>query len=292
MPRIRDIFLKSIFYIYPSRDEAIQGNIDSATGFFFCIPSEKITGASYIYAVTNWHIISHSEMEKPVLRINTEEGKFDLIETERDQWKFHPLGSDIAISQIDVNDEHDFSCFYPEFLLTKEFMVEKNIGVGDDVFMVGNFQTRGGRKRNTPTTRFGNISQMPYEPMENPYTRLDEESFVVEMRSISGFSGSPVILSISALFPRFNEPQRKKGEIVSHDPHDYYRLLGIDWGHLRIKERLYDKDGNIQPDRESIFINSAMAGVVPSWKLNEMLFCEEEIEYRRSEDEKYSEDKI
>jgi hypothetical protein len=63
-------------------------------------------------------------------------------------------------------------------------------------------------------------------------------------------------------------------------------LLGINWGHIRTKERLYDKDGDPLPDRESVWINSAMAGVVPSWKLADLLYSEENIRKRRELDEK------
>ena len=36
-----------------------------------------------------------------------------------------------------------------------------------------------------------------------------------------------------------------------------------------------DRDGNFLPNEDSIKINSAMAGVIPSWFLEKMLFDED-----------------
>lgn len=297
VPRIDEKIARCVFYIYMSVEEAIQGHPDSATGFIFGVFSEYKENGAYLYAVTNRHVIDRQDMETPTLRINTKDGAFDVIETKKDDWSFHPLGSDIAVAGLNLdNSKHEISFLNPDFLLTKEFMDAGNVGAGDDVFMVGNFQDRGGRKRNYPTVRFGNISQNPNEPMRNPHTGLDEESFIVEMRSASGYSGSPVVLSISALFPRFNDVDkenrfgRKKTDTDSKptfsNMYDYHKLLGIDWGHIITKEKLHDRDGNVLPEEQSVWINSAMAGVVPSWKLAEMLYSEELVEMRKENDER------
>ena len=289
MTRIDDLFLKCVFYVYMSKEDAFQGHPDSATGFFLGIPSSYDNSQFYIYAITNKHVIKHNEMETPILRVNNFEGTSNLIETKKEEWRFHPLGSDLAICLIDANQLQDTSFLSQEFLLTNEFMEEKNVGVGDDVFVIGNFQTRGGKTRNYPTVRLGNIAQMPNEPLKNPYTTLDEESFIIELHSTSGYSGSPVILSIPWIINRkFDRKKEEKTPPKWHNPEpDYYRLLGIDWGHIQTKESLYNSDGERLPNGESIWINSAMAGVVPSWKIAEMLYSEEEEDIRKKEDEQF-----
>jgi hypothetical protein len=79
-----------------------------------------------------------------------------------------------------------------------------DIGPGDDVFVVGRFINREGKQKNIPSVRFGNIAQMPGEPLF-----LDDgkelECFLIEGRSISGFSGSPVFIHISPEAPEFPE---------------------------------------------------------------------------------------
>lgn len=289
MPRIDDLLLKSVFYVYMSKEDASQGYPDSATGFLFSIPAINDENLFFIYGVTNKHVIMQKGMDTPTLRINNLIGGFDVIETKLDDWKFHSLGSDLAICSIEISNDYDCSFLNPEFLLTNEFMEKYNVGVGDDVFMVGNFQSRSGRTKNIPTVRFGNIAQMPVEPMKNPHTLLEEESFIVEMRSACGYSGSPVILSIPWILSRKIRREQEEDNVPKwHEPEpDYYKLLGLDWGHLRIKERLVDKDGNSLPEEESVWINSAMAGVVPSWKLTEMLYDEMEIENRKKEEDAF-----
>jgi hypothetical protein len=287
MPRIDDHLLKCVFYIYVSEDEARSGSTDSATGFFLRVASEYNISWSYLYAVTNWHVLLEIS-GNPILRINTQKGGYDTIEAVKDDWVLHPEKCDLAIYRIGLDQSFfDVQAFTTDFLLNQDFMDKYNVGVGDDILMIGNFQTRGGTKKNIPTVRFGNISQMPDEPMKNPKTTLPEQSFIVEMRSASGYSGSPVVLSIPWLS---NRMFRRKADEDSfpkwHEPEpDYYRLLGINWGHIRTKERLYDGEGKPLPDSESVWINSAMAGVVPSWKLSEMIYSEEEIEIRKKSDE-------
>lgn len=287
LPRIPDILAKTVFYIYENEDDAREGYTDSATGFLFGVPSDIFPNRYHVYAITNWHVVN--QIKTPTLRINTLQGGFDVIRTEQDEWKPRESNCDLMYRSIELDDgKHDTWFFDSDYLMTKEFMFEQQIGAGDEVLMIGNFQTRGGKAKNLPTIRSGNIAQMPDEPMKNPYTGYDEESFVVEMRSASGYSGSPVILSLlgSRRFYVKNEIHGARPRYGTMEVQDDFKLLGIDWGHIATKEFLYDGDGNKLPRSESVWINSAMAGVVPCWKLEEMIFSEEEIEMRKKKDEK------
>jgi hypothetical protein len=53
------------------------------------------------------------------------------------------------------------------------------------VFMVGRVITHEGKQKNLPSARFGNITMMPVEPLRH-MRGINQESFVVEMRSIGG----------------------------------------------------------------------------------------------------------
>jgi len=61
----------------------------------------------------------------------------------------------------------------------------------------------------------------------------------------------------------------------------YTRLLGIDSGHLPTEERIKDKDGKMM-DGWRVEGNSAMAVVIPAWKLQELLDIDE-LKQQRSE---------
>ncbi len=279
MSRIDDLLKKSIFYIYSSKNEAQDSSPISATGFLFGVPMTDITDRLFVYAVTNKHVVNEIG-DNPTLRINLKDGGFDVIETEKEDWNFHPLGSDLAIYSLELDDKFDFSVIHPEFFLSGEFMKEKDVGAGNEVIMIGNFHNIGGKQKNIPVVRFGQIAQMPEEPLTNSYTNLNEESFLVEMRSISGFSGSPVILSIPWGSRRIKKEKKEDSKPQWHKPEpNYYRLLGIDWGHTRIKRYLYDRGGNKLT--EWFYISSVMTGVVPSWKLEEMIFSDDEVKQRK-----------
>jgi hypothetical protein len=67
------------------------------------------------------------------------------------------------------------------------------IGEGDDLFAVGLFAHHYGNKKNHPIIRTGNIAMMPDEPI--PTSKFgDMEVYLIESRSISGLSGSPVFV--------------------------------------------------------------------------------------------------
>ena len=73
-------------------------------------------------------------------------------------------------------------------------MAQLYVGPGDDVFFVGRFISQQGQQRNTPTVRQGVISMLPHEKVPS-WEGTPVDSFLVEARSLSGYSGSPVFLN-------------------------------------------------------------------------------------------------
>jgi hypothetical protein len=163
--------------------------------------------------------------------------------------------------------------------LTQQAIEEHNIGPGDDVFMVGRFVTHDGRQRNTPSLRFGDISMMPRGPVMHPrgYT---VESFLVETRSLSGYSGSPVCVSVPKNILR---PARERG---TYSPREGgFWLLGVDWGHIPIYENVLEKNREDEiPEGWVVESNSGQMAVAPAWKLKELLDMEELAVVRRNVD--------
>ena len=92
---------------------------------------------------------------------------------------------------------------------------------------------------------------------------FDQESFLVDMRSQSGFSGSVVVIY-------FTQPGTLSVIIGEKRPWrtliSEYWVLGVDWGHLPVRQRLLDNGGE-----QRVLIDSSMAGVVPAWRLTELL---------------------
>jgi len=106
-------------------------------------------------------------------------------------------------------------------------------------------------------------------PIEHPW-RFTQESFVVECRSVSGYSGSPVFIyrvqtTITAGFVAIGADARKYGE------ESLPRFLGLDWGHL---DRVGHNDYAIDwADAASAILcpSSGMMVAVPAWRLAELL---------------------
>jgi len=265
MPRIDDILLETIFYIYPSYQDAIDGNESGGTGFFIQISSERHNKPGSKYAVSNSHVVFGMETEEVFLRINTKDYKFDITKTKKEDWLRHSNGDDLAICPIQLDrDHHSASYFKREHFINKEFIDDNNVGVGDDVIMIGRFRVHAGKNKNLPTAMFGCISQMPDESLYNQFTKCMQESFLVEMKSIKGFSGSPVILSIPVGSNRFDGSKRIRTRWDQ-------RLLGIDWG--QIPYEVMAKDAYDQ--KYKLKIDSAIAGVVPIWKVLDIIDSEE-----------------
>src|SRR5262249_24353303 len=111
-------------------------------------------------------------------------------------WHLHPNGDDIAVFSIDLHGKDaDFFSISTDHFITPEIMKDFDIGPGDDVFLVGRLVTLAGRQKNSPVARFGNISMMPDQ--EEPVLREDgteQVGFLIDSKSLSGFSGSPVFV--------------------------------------------------------------------------------------------------
>lgn len=283
MPKIPQPLTKCVFYVYPSKDDALNNSEYGGTGFFFGIPS-KVWGEWYLYAVTNSHVIFQTGMETPVIRVNVDGGGFDIIETQQINWDRHPDAHDIAVCHIQFDtNKIDGMFFTKEAIVDEKFLKEYSVGPGDDIFMVGRFRVHAGRKRNLPVVRFGNIAAMNDEPLYNKFLKLTQESYLVEMRSIAGFSGSPVLIYINPFAsPRFDNlpiPVLENSNQMIVDIQ--YKLLGIQWGQISYKVRANDENDN----EYKMEIDSAMEGVVPIQKLVDFLYDSKMEEKRRKFDE-------
>lgn len=276
MSRIHDWMLDCVVYLYPSAEAADVGEAVGGTGFLVWVPLEANNDYGVAYCVTNSHVIR--EAGSPVIRINTEDGGRDIIELEQDHWTRHQDGDDLEVCPIALSnpDYYKYETLGVDWFVTKDLVGRQSVGPGDDVFMVGRFGTHEGRQRNTPLVRFGNISRMPHEPVMHGrgYT---VDSFLVETRSLSGFSGSPVFVYYTSTTQYPEElPDRTEGTW----------LLGVDWGHLPIYEKVKEKDRKHDvPEGWVVQSNSGQMAVAPAWKLRELLDQEALVAQRRRQDE-------
>jgi hypothetical protein len=268
MPRIDDDVLDCVLYLYPTVESAQNSNAIGGTGFLVGVTSKTVPNGIYTYAVTNSHVIR--EAASPIARLNTQVGAADIFEFRPEAWVHHPDGDDIAVAPIGGLDtgRQRIRLITTELFITPEIIAEFEIGPGDETFMVGRFVSHEGKDRNLPTVRFGNISMMPHEKVKHARGTL-QESFLVETRSLGGYSGSPVFVHIPS--GSIRPKDRRAGNITLMGDLGPW-LLGIDFGHLPIYEPVFLGDRET-PAADGLVArsNSGQMGVVPAWKLLELL---------------------
>lgn len=279
---IPEQFSNCSLYIYKNKADAETGEKSGGSGFLVAIPLIANPEMTQLYAVTARHVVA--DIPNPVLRLNTLSGTFDLLETNRQRWIWHD--DDVAVYPIDLDPEiHKFAA-----VSLREFVTEETVHrffPGDEVFMVGRFVSHEGTQQNKPSVRFGNISMMPGDPMQNKYGH-PQASFLVEQRSLPGYSGSPVFTLIDPTSPRppmwltpVNHPFRPDW----HGPF----LLGIDWCHLHNYEEVLTEDRDTKADpKRWVKAHTGMAGVIPAWRLAAILEADELRSQREAEDKRIS----
>lgn len=274
MPRVPDEILESVFYLYPSHIAAEKGEQAGGCGFFMTYPFEH-EKRNHLYAVTNRHVIADGNW---TFRVNRG-SKVLIVDTDERQWFYHPDEDDLAIHLVDW--PQGFSCTTmggPNCLAVPDLIKHHAIGVGDDVYTVGRFVNHDGKLKNNPVVRFGNIAQMPLEPIQQRDGHF-QESYLVECRSVSGYSGSPVLVEI----PPWS---RRPGQTGISSKREGPFLLGVNWGHLNDWKPVCDSRGRpIANPPMRVGLNSGMMGVVPAWKLTEMLAHEEVMAKRKKLEE-------
>jgi hypothetical protein len=262
-------FLHCALYLYPSAQDARAGRSAGGTGFLVSVPSERHAHIVHLFAVSNRHVVvgGRYAAPAPVIRMNTVAGRTDVIDLSEGHWIPHPNGDDVTVAYLRAVDLQDFKYqavpvdrfvtyenAFPEDESQRTYGA--NVWIGAPCFMVGRFVNHEGQQQNTPAVRFGTVSMLPLEPVWNDAAQQPQDSFLVEVHSIGGFSGSPVFMGHSSMF---------KGGLSW--------LLGVDWGHLRVKEYLYERRGDGEYARADSYVlaNSGQAAVLPAWKLRALL---------------------
>jgi hypothetical protein len=310
MPRVDDRILDCVVYLYPNIQAARDGERAGGSGFIVGIPFSIDTPKFYwdsfpysemdserwrwhFYAVTNAHVIRGNS---PVIRVNTQDGNHDIIPAESSAWTCHSNGDDVAAYSLEPSTKHDYSYVPIDLFVTQGRISHYGLGPGDDVFMVGRFINQEGRQRNRPLLRFGNVAMMPADDVKTK-EGLQQESFLIETRSLSGFSGSPVFIHIPPYSerptPRYRSPFATTttpgrqsplteplgpSQVASSEPSQMIGksygpwLLGIDWGHMPDFEFVLESDRKTRVNDQVVPSNTGVATVVPAWKIIELLW--------------------
>lgn len=268
MARIPPQDLNCAFYLYPSLDAAKAGEKAGGSGFWISVMSMEVKYLWWNYAVSNAHVVHRQGAS--VIRANSKDGGVCFIEAEPTDWIEHPNGHDVAVLLLNPNtipqDIEALPVSQGMFVTQNDVRIEL-VGVGDEIYMIGRFVNHEGRVRNTPSARFGNISMLPGEPIYVDETTAPQESFAVELRSSCGYSGSPV-------FVRSEVGRNHRPSAMGPDA-----LLGVHWGNIiepwQVETKIVKtRQAALAPNEaeiDMVYANTGMNGVVPAWRLLELL---------------------
>lgn len=280
VPRIQEELLDSVVYLYPSRDSAKGGDKIGGSGFIIGVYS-RIQETVHLYVVTNRHVIRDRDGTPncQVVRMTSRVKPIVIRATLDKDWitPDAPDNDDLALWHLGTQpafQDRNYSFISADICVTD---YKSQYFVGADTFMLGRFISRDGRQRNTPTARFGNVSMLPNEPLED-----GTSAFFVETRSQSGYSGSPVfIYEEQGMFqPHPNHATRTGRQLPTPIKERFtYRLLGIDRAHVQnvATVKKLDSRGNLTQEAHrhvldgGVELGSGMLVVVPAWKLTSLL---------------------
>jgi len=249
---------------------------------------KQLQWCSHFYVVTNKHVIT-GKTPCPVVRMNLKHPgsgfeRTKVLEFKAADWVTDP-DNDLAVCMLppDFNPTAvEFTVLDRGFVLTEEEFKREDYGPGDTVVYVGRFMEHAGKYENMPSVRFGNISMNPNEREPVVYdtddaTRMSQVGFLVEARSRSGYSGSPVFTLQQHVI------NRSRAVIPWMD----MKLIGVDWGHLPEKILLRDPTGHLHGSRWYVEVHAGMMGVVPAWRLLDFIDKAPRLIDRREQDDSW-----
>lgn len=250
LPRLPNHLMDGAAFLFRTKQEAKKRARIGGTAF---LVTKEVAGSKEAfgsrlfipYFVSCHHVVYSGGAS--VVSINRRDGKDpDIFEFEPTDWTEHPNGDDVVAicAQGHVKPMgHRYASVENTWLVTPEFVEKAEVGVGDEVFMIGRFINHQGLKENRSSARFGSISMM----LEKIWVKEDhryQEGFAVEMRSRTGFSGAAVAV------------YRTAATVLAQVKHlDFWAILGVNWGYV------LDEHGE----------NTWLNGVVPAWKVIDLL---------------------
>lgn len=233
------------------------------TAFVVHVPLTETIGERYL--ITARHCVEGirevSEDGKILVRVNLVGGSCTILEV--GDWSFHPSSSsyvDVAVAPFAAPSNAEILAIPPHNVMTPELMLSKQIGAGDDVFIVGLFKKNPGESRAIPIGRIGTIAAIPQEPIWT-MNYGDMEAILIECRSMGGLSGSPVFVNLD---PYLDFPPNSLLKTSSTGGRSYSasRLLGLVHGHW---------EDDASDDFRDSRMNVGIAIVVPAHKVLEAL---------------------
>jgi hypothetical protein len=252
--------------------------VPHGTGFFVGVKSPSDASRLFVYFVTAKHVLQSLDGKtwrpEVFVRLNTKAGasqvmKLALSPEGKAQNLFVHEDESVDLAVVPAlpdNEIFDFKVVPEEMITTTSDFAELGLSEGSEVFFAGLFSPYLGTKKNYPVFRFGRMSLVTDERIK--FGRHDAHLYLVEAGSYGGNSGSPVFFYLGS--------DRKPGMIIAGPP--LVKLAGIMSGTFLDKQPISVLEtGKIAVSQA----NMGIAGIVPAFKLREVLFAGELAKRRK-----------
>jgi hypothetical protein len=281
---ISDKALKSVAFIGIRKDGKF---LPRATCFFVNYIEDQ---RSFDHIVTAEHVVSSliTAGHDIWLRVNLVNGTTHEFSLNHDEFYFHPDNerepTDVAVCPlrtlyIEEGEAKAFdvaslrllgeNSFYPTAQFAAQYM-----GRGGEIAIIGLFRSHYGTNKNIPIVRVGNISALPEEPVWTKYAGYIK-AYLVEARSISGLSGSPVFA--------FPDNALELSKALTGDRHRRVygiALLGLMHGHFDVPH--LNEDVVSDEDEPPRGVHTGIGVVIPVEKILETIRHPELVAMRKS----------
>lgn len=251
-------------------------------GTVFFIMRDKLK-YKYVYAVTAKHVVdavASLGYDKIFFRLNIGNST-QMFTIDLNKWIYpDDKNVDIAITPFNFSTDFDHLYFPESSFLDEEKIKQNGIDCGDEVFITGLFKHHFGEKKNIPIVRVGNIAMMPEEKLHLKDRVMD--AYLIECRSISGISGSPVFINYGLVREIDGIVKFKQGEQIPS-------LLGLVHGHFDTNSNEIDTIDSTTGNDEKI--NVGIAIVIPVKDLSNLLNSKEILQMQEQSDKSYDSDK-
>jgi hypothetical protein len=273
MPKLPKGTENLTFFLYDTEENALAGRDTGGTGFFVGVRSKARPDRPHLIAITNWHVAVSGTAS--VMRVNATGGGVKVFDFGPHDWVFRKDSWDLAALPFEASGAGlNIMCMPADSFVTEAMIQELEIGPGDDVFMPGRLVDVRGLATNVPALRFGNISMMPY-PMEQDNGVSDRPSYLVDMHSRDGFSGSPVIV-----YRTLGQNLENLGDLNPESC--FMQLLGVHWGAYPEwweihrtgtppRKRKHRSEIALDATATHIKGKSGLTCVAPAWAIQELL---------------------
>jgi hypothetical protein len=270
--RMPDLLLKSVGFVSRFEPEEDGARLRfGGTAFIVGVH----TGANYglAHIVTAKHVAEAIAPDEAVIAMNAKDGMPRYLRSGSQDWFYHPTepdSVDVAVLPFGTPNfkEYDITWIPEEIFATEKRIAEFDIGLGDEIVIIGLFTRFFGRKELVPLVRTGNVAMMPREKL--PIRGFgDMEAYLAEGRSIGGLSGSPVFVRNTVKM----QARTDSGSAGYMSGLGRFHLLGLMHGH-------WDLPVSFSPTEQAEAVNMGVSIVVPAKKILETLYHPRLVEMR------------